>query len=128
VDCAIDLGRRAVAALLVARAVPGSAVLGVSAVGSQVGEVERLAREVGEGEVDREAALGRFGNVGNGGVNEDDGRELALVVGGVADDAINIGQGLAGYSKGRDAGGAAFADDLGHGSPGAVAGMESVGG
>ena len=55
----VDFGRRAVSVLLVARAVPGGPVLGVGAVRSEIGQVERLACEVGEGEINSEAVLGR---------------------------------------------------------------------
>jgi len=60
VDGVVDFGRRAVAALLIARAVPHCAMFGVGTGGGQVGQVERLAGEVRQEEVDGQAVLGRF--------------------------------------------------------------------
>ena len=127
VDRVVDLCRRAIAALLVARPVPRRAALRVGARRGQVRQVEGLAAELGQGQVDRQAVLGRVRDVGDGRVDEDDRRQLALVVGRVAHNAVLVRGGLAGDGEWCDAGCAPFADDLCHGGPGAVTAGLSTG-
>ena len=57
-DGVVDFGRGAISALFVACAVPRGALLGVGAGSGEVGEIEGLASEVGEGEINREAVFG----------------------------------------------------------------------
>lgn len=94
VDRVVDYSGRAVAALLVTGAVPRSVVLGIGAIGSEVGQVERLTCEVGEGDVDGEVVLSGVRDIGNDSVDEDDGGELALVVGAIANNAVVVGRRL----------------------------------
>lgn len=126
-DGVVNFGWGAVAAVLVARAIPRRAVLGVGAGSGQVGQVERLTGEVRQEEFDSQAVLGRFRHVSNDCINQDDGAKPAFVVGRVSDDAVVVGGRLAGHYEWCDLGCAAFTDDLGHSRPCVITGKSLTG-